>query len=60
MTEKNENIFYVCVNHKKSEVPEHIRDRSLYIEGDIDAVLRDALQKYENAGIGMREVVNVI
>jgi NAD-dependent SIR2 family protein deacetylase len=60
MTEKNENVFYVCMNQKKSGVPEHIRDRSLYIAGDIAEVLWDALWKYEEAGVGMKEVVNVI
>ena len=35
MTYKNEKVFYACLNQKKSSVPEHIKDKGIYIAGDL-------------------------
>ena len=41
MTYKNEKVFYACLNQKKSSVPEHIKDKGIYIAGDLAETLRD-------------------
>lgn len=41
MTYKNEKVFYVCLNQKKSSAPEHIKDKGIYIAGDLAETLRD-------------------
>ena len=41
MTYKNEKVFYACLNQKKSSAPEHIKDKSIYIAGDLAETLRD-------------------
>ena len=41
MTYKNEKVFYACLNQKKSSVPEHIKDKGIYIVGDLAETLRD-------------------
>ena len=35
MTYKNEKVFYACLNQKKSSTPEHIKDKGIYIAGDL-------------------------
>ena len=34
-------VFYACLNQKKSSVPEHIKDKGIYIAGDLAETLRD-------------------
>ena len=41
MTYKNEKVFYTCLNQKKSSAPEHIKDKGIYIAGDLAEILRD-------------------
>lgn len=41
MTYKNEKVFYACLNQKKSSTPEHIKDKRIYIAGDLAETLRD-------------------
>ena len=41
MTYKNEKVFYACLNQKKSSAPEHIKDKGIYIAGDLAETLRD-------------------
>ena len=41
MTYKNEKVFYACLNQKKSSDPEHIKDKGIYIAGDLAETLRD-------------------
>ena len=33
--------LYACLNQKKSSVPEHIKDKGIYIAGDLAETLRD-------------------
>lgn len=35
MAAENENVRYACLNKEESSVPEHIRERALYVEGDL-------------------------
>ena len=35
LTAKNENVFYACLNREASHRPEHLRGRSLYLQGDL-------------------------
>ena len=35
LTAKNENVFYACLNREVSHRPEHLRGRSLYLQGDL-------------------------
>lgn len=39
LTAKHKNVFYACLNREASHAPEHIRDRSLYICGDLAETL---------------------
>ena len=41
MTYKNEKVFYACLNQKKSSASEHIKDKGIYIAGDLAETLRD-------------------
>ena len=41
MTEKNSQVFYACLNQKHSSAPEHLKGRSLYIEGDLAETLSE-------------------
>ena len=45
MTYKNEKVFYACLNQKKSSAPEHIKDKGIYIAGDLAETLRDLKEK---------------
>ena len=39
LTAKNENVFYACLNREVSHSPEHLRGRSLYLQGDLAETL---------------------
>ena len=39
LTAKNENVFYACLNQESSHRPEHLRGRSLYLQGDLAETL---------------------
>ena len=39
LTAKNENVFYACLNREVSHRPEHLRGRSLYLQGDLAETL---------------------
>ena len=41
MAYKNEKVFYACLNQMKSSAPEHIKDKGIYIAGDLAEILRD-------------------
>lgn len=41
MTARNENVFYACVNQEASHVPEHLRQRGLYLQGDLAELLSE-------------------
>ncbi len=41
---KNEGAFYVCMNQEDSSSPEHLKSKSLYIDGDLSKTLRDLKQ----------------
>lgn len=45
LTGENPNAAYVCINYKEAFAPGEIAKRSLCIDGDIGAVLRDVQQK---------------
>lgn len=40
MTAKNENVFYACLNKEASHTPEHLNDRSIYLDGDLAEILQ--------------------
>lgn len=40
MTAQNENVFYACVNQEASHAPEHLKGKSLYLEGDLAEILK--------------------
>lgn len=44
LTAKNENVFYACLNREAAHRPEHLRGRSLYLQGDLAETLA-ALRK---------------
>ena len=44
MAYKNEGAFYVCMNQEDSSSPEHLKSKSLYIDGDLSKTLRDLKQ----------------
>lgn len=48
LTGENPNAAYVCINYKEAFAPGEIAKRSLCIDGDIGAVLRDVQQKNNN------------
>ena len=39
LTAKNENVFYACLNRESAHRPEHLRERSLYLQGDLAETL---------------------
>ena len=39
LTAKNENVFYACLNQEASHRPEHLKERSLYLQGDLAKTL---------------------
>lgn len=50
LTARNENVFYACLNREASHAPEHLRGRSLYLQGDL-AELLDMLRQKLSAEI---------
>ena len=44
MAYKNKGAFYVCMNQEDSSSPEHLKNKSLYINGDLSKTLRDLKQ----------------
>ena len=57
MTYKNEKVFYACLNQKKSSAPEHIKDKGIYIAGDLAETLRDL--KENIAGKEMLSLIHI-
>ena len=49
LTARNENVFYACLNKEASHAPEHLRGRSLYLQGDLAEILSAIRQKRPNA-----------
>ena len=45
LTAKNENVFYACLNREASHSPEHLRGRSLYLQGDLAETLATLRQE---------------
>lgn len=45
LTAKNENVFYACLNKEASHAPEHLRGRSLYLQGDLAETLATLRQE---------------
>lgn len=45
LTARNENVFYACLNREDSHAPEHLRGRSLYLQGDLAELLNMLRQK---------------
>lgn len=41
MTAKNKNVFYACLNQEKSNAPEHLCEKSVYIAGDLVDILHE-------------------
>ena len=39
MAAENENVRYVCMNQKESSAPQHLKDRGLYVQGDLARTL---------------------
>lgn len=39
LTAKNQGIFYACINKKESSLPVHLKDREIYIRGDLSETL---------------------
>lgn len=48
LTARNENVFYACLNKEASHAPEHLRGRSLYLQGDLAEMLSALRQKRPN------------
>ncbi len=49
LTARNENVFYACLNKEASHAPEHLRGRSLYLQGDLAEILSVLRQERPNA-----------
>ncbi len=49
LTERNENVRYACMNREKTDVPLHLKERGLYVQGDLGQVLSD-LEKLVKEG----------
>lgn len=41
MTARNNQVFYVCLNQEASSAPEHLKWRSLYLQGDLADILKE-------------------
>ena len=57
LTARNQNVFYACLNKEASHEPEHLRGRSLYLQGDLAEILSAIRQKRPN-GNAKSEGVN--
>lgn len=53
---RNENVFYACLNKEASHAPEHLRGRSLYLQGELAEMLSVLRQKQSNANAKSEEV----
>ena len=49
LTARNENVFYACLNRETSHAPEHLRERSLYLQGDLVEILPAIRRERPNA-----------
>ena len=36
---RNEKVFYACLNREAAHAPQHLRGRSLYLQGDLAELL---------------------
>ena len=50
LTVQNENVFYACLNQKDSHAPEHLKGKSLYLQGDLAETLSRLRQKLCKTG----------
>ena len=50
LTAQNENVFYACLNQKDSHAPEHLKGKSLYLQGDLAETLSRLRQKLCKTG----------
>ena len=41
MKARNSQVFYACLNQETSSVPEHLKGRSLYLQGDLADILKE-------------------
>lgn len=41
MMARNSQVFYVCLNQEASYAPEHLKGRSLYLQGDLADILKE-------------------
>lgn len=41
LTTRNSNVFYACLNQKKSQAPLHLQGKSLYLQGDLAQTLTE-------------------
>ena len=41
MPARNSQVFYVCLNQEASSAPEHLKGRSLYLQGDLADILKE-------------------
>lgn len=41
MTSRNKGVFYACLNREASSAPEHIKDRSMYLQGNLAEILEE-------------------
>ena len=49
LTARNENVFYACLNRETSHAPEHLRECSLYLQGDLAEILPAIRRERPNA-----------
>ena len=50
LTAQNEHVFYACLNQKPSHAPEHLKGKSLYLQGDLAETLSRLRQKLRRTG----------
>lgn len=41
MTARNNQVFYVCLNQEASSATEHLKWRSLYLQGNLADILKE-------------------
>ncbi len=41
LTAKNETVTYACLNQEETDVPSHLRDRAIYVQGDLKTTLAE-------------------
>lgn len=47
MTARNSQVFYVCLNQEASYDPEHLKGRSLYLQGNLADILKELRTQLE-------------